>query len=150
MSVVENTIPKIAGTMAFFADPVADGRGLSADTINFMVSRILNWHFPDLRQLWSDIRAHPQYSANIIGGGVAAFVIPLIQKYSTQLGIPIPATINRVLTVVKKIAGAAAIGGSAAALTWLPGLQAGGPVPGGVETYLGAGGVSNIWSYGQT
>lgn len=123
LSFAGRILPPLAGTLAFFGDPIAPPRGISKDALRFMVERLSQWHFPDLGRLWSDICNVPVYRNNIIGAGVATIGIPIAQKLLRDFGLPIPKTVDGTLNVLKRTAAGAFTGGVAAALMWLPGLQ---------------------------
>lgn len=125
LSLANKTVVPLAGGLAFFADPIAQMNGELRqwpNAVNFMVNRLLNWRFPDLRQWTKTIMDIPIYRNNIIGGGLAAIGIPLAQKWLREFGVPIPNTVNRILDVLKRAAAGACAGGTAAALMWLPAI----------------------------
>jgi hypothetical protein len=121
--------PAVA-TMSFFADPMADGRGIK-DAIPFMATRIKNWHFPDLMKIVPIALASPDkypIVPGIIGMGTGYILSEFGGEFSPKV-----AQVGR---LIKKGGAGALVGGLAAMMAWLPAMNPTG-VSGGGPTYSG-------------
>lgn len=123
LSMVGKALPPVAGTLAFFGEPLQHGLqyGWESMITEYMIPRIANWRFPNIFKLGKLAMDIPVYRDNIIGGGITAIGIPIIQSLLRSFGIPLPGTVNSVLDIFKRTGAGAFAGGAAAALTWLPG-----------------------------
>lgn len=148
LSMVNKIAPPVAGALAFFADPIQHGLqwGWESMLTNFMATRILNWRFRNPIELFRHAAKFPVYSDNIIGGGIAAVGIPIVQSLLKDLGIPLPETVHKILNVFKRTGAGAFAGGCAAAMTWLPGDTAKwGGTSVTLPTGAGATATGNVW-----
>jgi len=123
---VESKAGLIGGILGFMGDPMADGRGISSATLQFMMARIKGWHIPNVSHTLEIMMQYPQaypvfdYAMGAIGGWIMQ-----------EAGGVIDGKITAVGRIVKKMSLSALFANIASAFIWIPAVNPGG---GGAST----------------
>lgn len=113
---IEDNADGIGGLLGIMSDPMANGRGLSMQTFEFMIDRISKWNIPNPIQVFHSIMAFPEaYPVmNNIMAGLGGWAL-------AEFGSIVDPRVAKLGRIVKKGAFSAAIGNIIGGFVWLPG-----------------------------